>query len=107
MALGWFLDGFRTAPGWLPYGQTAGCLTKLLDYDMFLISSRAFLCFDHTNSSSRVVLEWSWGFLEPPGARKEGNEKGNETNPMMKVGFLKEEEPGWTEIFENGSCGSL
>ena len=41
------------------------------------------MCSNHTNSSRRVVLEWSRGFLEPSG----GETEGNETNLVTEVGF--------------------
>ena len=41
------------------------------------------MCSNHTNSSRRVVLEWSWGVLEPSG----GETEGNETNLVTEVGM--------------------
>ena len=46
-------------------GQVPGFFGKIVDDDVFLIATRALLCSGHTNSSSRVLLEWSHGLPEP------------------------------------------
>ena len=62
------------------------------------------MCSNHTNSSRRVVLEWSRGFLEPSG----GETEGNETNLVTEVGFGRRGGEKWGDtILENGSRGSI